>query len=347
MQETRRSAGFTILEILIAIVILVLGISGIIALFPTAIASGAQTVQDTYAAQITQSVMDAISVGVRESRYRVADTGSPVRVWTYFILDHDGVTDPMVPAPQSYSTDPTISMADWCILLPMGKDPNNLSANEPAFVYPSCPPRGADMDGTGSLSAIPGPPDNHQQGNLANLINPSVSDDTRLDSFYKLDFNANSPSSVKRLWIRRVFKLGRYRATTGGADPRVSQALPIGFLPRSVRNEFLGDYEGPPTTGPVDATKRPQLDPYPQYSFAFSMKRAKVDNMTTGPPPGTGPDGKIDDNDNYTSGLYEVHIYVFRNFDSTSDTQGKIASEVIPIPRANCWIKEFTTLMSL
>ena len=51
-----RRKGFTIIEILIAIVVLVLGITGIVALFPTAIESGNQTVEDTYSATITQSV---------------------------------------------------------------------------------------------------------------------------------------------------------------------------------------------------------------------------------------------------------------------------------------------------
>src|SRR5271167_3063026 len=69
MRQTRRSASFTILEILIAIVILVLGISGIVALFPSAIQSGNKTIEDSYSAAITQSVIDAVSVGMRKHAY--------------------------------------------------------------------------------------------------------------------------------------------------------------------------------------------------------------------------------------------------------------------------------------
>ena len=89
-RRLHQASAFTIIEILIAIVVLVLGISGIIALFPTAIDSGNQTVEDSYAAAITQSVMDAISVGVRESRYTLT-TGTPgdERNWTFFIFDHE------------------------------------------------------------------------------------------------------------------------------------------------------------------------------------------------------------------------------------------------------------------
>ena len=58
--------GFTLIEILIAIVVLVLGIVGIISLFPTAIESGNKTVEDSYAAAITQSVVDAIKQSGRD-----------------------------------------------------------------------------------------------------------------------------------------------------------------------------------------------------------------------------------------------------------------------------------------
>lgn len=84
----RRDAGFTIMEILIAIVILVVGLVGIMALFPAAIQSGNRTVEDSYAASIAQSVLDAINVGIRENRYD-RDWGSgPVH---FFIFQHDGI----------------------------------------------------------------------------------------------------------------------------------------------------------------------------------------------------------------------------------------------------------------
>ena len=114
-----RKAGFTIIEILIAIVVLVLGISGILALFPTAIESGNQTVEDTYTATITQSVVDAISVGLRESRYQWTD--STGRVWTYFLFNHDGVVDAPVSFPEDLAragTDGDIWTKDYCIILP-------------------------------------------------------------------------------------------------------------------------------------------------------------------------------------------------------------------------------------
>lgn len=328
----RRRAGFTILEILIAIVILVLGISGIIALFPTAIESGNQTVQDSYAAAITQSVVDAIAVGIREGRYRVEDNSNPKRVWSYFIFDHDGVYDQMVPSPQAYATDPTISMADWCILLPLGTEPNQNPANEPWYLYPSCPSRSFDI-GDGQQVILPAPSDNHTQQNLAALgTNPAQADDWSTQ-LIKPCFDGNN-----RLWIRRVYMLGRYRQNQN----------PTGVPARGIREEFLGDAEGQVApTGP-NYQNRPIVDPYPQYSFAFALRRSKIDNASdpTGPMRG-GPDGVIDGFDKYSNFLYEVHIFVFRNFQGSGDVQGAISTNQRVIPRYNVWIREFVTLMSL
>lgn len=337
MRRTRRTGGFTILEILIAIVILVLGISGIVALFPTAIESGNQTVQDSYAAAITQSVVDAIAVGVRESRYRVEDSSNPKRVWSYFILDHDGVYDQMVPSPQAYTADANIAQADWCILLPQGPEPNLNPANEPFYVYPSCPNKLIQV-GDGVTAAMPSPYDNRSQQNLASLgTTPAAGDD------FGVQFLKDCYDGQKRYWIRRVYMLGRYRQ----GQAATASPTTVGFPERAVREEFLGDPEGATTTGP-NYFSRPVLDPYPQYSFAFALRRAKIDNAgNPGGPTNGGPDGVIDGYDKYSSSLYEVHIFVFRNFDGSQAVQNAIGLNQRVIPRTNVPIREFVTLMSL
>ena len=77
-----------------------LGITGILALFPTAIDSGNKTVEDSYSAAITQSVVDAIAVGLRESRYTwsAPTTGD---LWT-FITQSEASGDAI-----------TITKAEW------------------------------------------------------------------------------------------------------------------------------------------------------------------------------------------------------------------------------------------
>ncbi len=86
--DMRRNAGFTLIEILIAMVILMVGLIGILAVFPAALKAANQAVQDTYAAAIAQSVVDAIHLGLRSSQASFEDGTA------YFILDHDGTTDP-------------------------------------------------------------------------------------------------------------------------------------------------------------------------------------------------------------------------------------------------------------
>jgi prepilin-type N-terminal cleavage/methylation domain-containing protein len=333
--ELKRRRGFTILEILIAIVILVLGISGIVALFPTAIEAGNKTVEDCYAAAITQSVVDAIAVGIRVSQFRVLDRPVVGRAWKYFILNHDGVYDRMVKSPQNFQSDPNISHSDWCILLPQGPDPNVDPTKEPWFVYPSCPQRSFEI-GDGSSVTLPGPYDNHAYQNLINLGNVAVGDDYSV-TFQKMSYAQNP----REIWIRRVYMLGRYAENQN----------PSGVPPRGIRDEFLGDAEGigvstttPPQPG-ANYQNRPRIDPYPQYSFAIMLRRAKIDNC--GATAGSPPDGLIGAFDSFSSSLYEVHVLVFRNFDGTGTTQQAIASGQRVIPRTNVPLREFVTLLSM
>jgi prepilin-type N-terminal cleavage/methylation domain-containing protein len=330
-RSRRRERGFTLIEILIAIVILVLGISGIITLFPTAIRSGNQTVEDSYAAAFTQSVVDAVSVGLREARYRVQDNNG--RWWTYFIIDHDGVYDKMVVSPQAYMPtngggDP--AEQDWCILLPQGPDPNYQSQNEPTFFYPVVtknPVDGIDPPSGGANQGgiLPPPYDARELNNLAN-VNAGNSDDWQLRP---------AADGTMVPWVRRVYMLGRYRY---GMQP-------ASFPPRWYRQEFLGLPSTPGQTGGGIGTDQPVIDPYPQYSFALAITRARVDTAGAGGP-NTPPDGMIGQFDNYSSSLYQLRVMIFRNFDGSSATQAAIAHGA-GIPQSNRAIQDFVTLLSL
>jgi type II secretory pathway pseudopilin PulG len=327
-----RRAGFTILEILIAIVILVLGISGVIALFPTAIEAGNKTIVDTYASAITQSVVDAVSLGLRESRYRTPPDKTG-RVWTYFILDHDGVWDPMSPTPQDYSSmfpvagnSFPVSDADWCIVLPQGKDGNADPAQEPTFNYPAV--RSCDNFGGG--------PNFVDIRNLDALAG-CASGPTAFDDWDKRYWRVNVRGE-NQVNIRRVYHLGRYRRyqeKPGFPSPTTA--------PGSIREEFLGESLN---GNPNDLASRPLVDPYPQYSFALSIRRAKVDNHDTNGQP--VPDGRITAQDTYSSSLYELRILVYRNFDQAPQLQTQISTDASRlIPRSNIPIHEFVTLVSL
>ncbi len=93
---------------MIATAILTLGLVGILALFPVAIHTGKQVVQQSTAVVIAESVAEAIRKGVR-NQLRYSDKSGDA----YFIFKHDGVQD-SVPLTKELEKE----SADYYILLP-------------------------------------------------------------------------------------------------------------------------------------------------------------------------------------------------------------------------------------
>ena len=251
MRQPRSSAGFTLLEILIAMVILMVGLLGILAVFPTAMRSASRAVEDTYCASIAQSVVDAIHLGLR-SAHATTEAGN-----SYLILDHDGVrdldTDRKNGTFQNFVIDKDtsyqkVATRDYCITLP----PINLTGAP--YLYPrkkNDPPRK--------------PP----------------------------NMNAQGPNG-KKMEVTQTYKLGK----DFGKDQSMSQAA--------------RDLEA--------------KDPYPQYSFAFTIRPCK------GPDP-TRPTVNVNQQQPI-AGLYEVVVMVYRNFDPN------------PMKKANDPVREFVTYVS-
>lgn len=158
-------AGFTLIEILIAMVILMVGLLGILAVFPTAMRSATRAVEDTYCAAISQSVVDAIRMGLRSMHAHFGDGRA------FFIFDHDGVLYDGRPLtnPQDWQSDlekdrqssmlsspghggsfdmekpaslMTIQSRSYCILLPDPKmDGTEGGGRGRAFLYPRATPQ--------------------------------------------------------------------------------------------------------------------------------------------------------------------------------------------------------------
>ncbi len=243
-RQRRAGNGFTILEILISIVVLVLGITGIVALFPTAIGSSKATVQDTYAASIAQSVIDAVKVGLRSAKYiHNADS--------YFIFSHDGVLDaaPTNPAVYDDGTDKKWQK-DYCILLPrIGA--NTTVANEPIFLYP-----------------VP----NQTSGTTGSFLGASMDQrhptklDTPTDNF-RAEYHRATTSEEQEVWVGRTYKLGRYR------DGETIPATPPGLVARGIRAEFYNDDI---VVAGLTSDQLVSVDPYTHYSFAMALKRARI-----------------------------------------------------------------------
>lgn len=331
--------AFTIIEILIAIVVLVLGIVGIIALFPTAIDSGNKTIEDSYSAAITQSVVDAITVGLRESRYSFRAAGGAT--WTYFVFNHDGVLDPPPKFPEQYTANQgnyaftpsaggtgNIWDKDYCIVLPQAVSisatgvgtslitgANTAAQNEPNFLYPVPLAPTAEAD----------------QHSDARLASGSVIDNMHLSRWRADRTEERVP------WIPRTYKLGVYRDP---GDPPGIGALPAGMSTGMIRAEFRGEQ--------VVVGGAPQdtiaVDPYPTYSFAFAIQRARID---------TNNNGRIDFNatptpDEFSSNLFQVKVFIFKNFNQAeADTLGPGVNPTSIIPRNNVPIHTFVTLISL
>ncbi len=106
--RTLQRSGFTLLEIMIAVAVLVVGILGVLALFPVALRSGKNTIQDTNAIIITQSVEQAIRSGLAHRKGQ--DKSGK---FTYFIFSHPGVKDPL-----PLEIDQARPSSDYYILLP-------------------------------------------------------------------------------------------------------------------------------------------------------------------------------------------------------------------------------------
>jgi type II secretory pathway pseudopilin PulG len=352
-------AAFTILEILIAIVVLVLGITGIIALFPTAIESGNKTVEDSYAAAITQSVVDAIAVGVRESRYTYRTAAG--RTYTYFVFNHDGVIEqpPLDPANferASWDGDTgdgindksqgSIWRRDYCVILPTAAANNAALANEPNFIYPV--PSYVQDDATESAK------DNDQYG-LMQRSPTRLNANTLTDNLH-IDFLRPSSTIGQQVpWVSRVYHLGRYRQPLGSSNG--GTALPNGpdgspMKAGEVRIDYLGDAVQSSGTG---RERTVALDPYPNYSFSFTLQRARID--TTGGP-GNVPDGKLTaGQDLFSDTLYTLRVRIYKNFDKEAAFElkpGNVADQSSPptgsvqsVPRSNIHIREFVTLIAL
>ena len=83
MKMRMRERGTTLTEILLALIVLVLGVMGILALFPTALQQATESMEDTVSGTIAQSVSQAMVNAMQEAMWDDADQS-----WTV-TLTHD------------------------------------------------------------------------------------------------------------------------------------------------------------------------------------------------------------------------------------------------------------------
>lgn len=133
-EKSNRRDGFTIMEILIAMVVLSLGLLGILGVFPAGIKKTAEIVEDTNAAMIVESVRNSIDMGLRNARI---DDGTD-KGFVYLgegveaLLEDNGHILP-IDITTLDSTPPSLNKAaDYWIKLPSGTDD--------AYLYPRTDP---------------------------------------------------------------------------------------------------------------------------------------------------------------------------------------------------------------
>ncbi|MCI0652002.1 MAG: prepilin-type N-terminal cleavage/methylation domain-containing protein [Planctomycetes bacterium] len=297
-------AGFTILEILIAVAILVIGLLGILALFPVAIYSGNRSVADTCAVIITESVEQAIREGLQHRKGQ-SQNGD----WTYFLFQHDGVLDPLPPKITSASPG-----ADNYILLPSEKERESLSSDPrkaaydrgKVFVYPETDGRNWEIEVGGGTQAFDdtsaGAPPNGQ-GSV------DKADDDR-DEFFEIGVGLSEEDAKAALMPANVKVMRTYQLTNG-------------FLRGDAELETLPEEE------------QRALRNLQNYSFAFAIRRAFNDGSlgiqhfpeTLGRTP-TKTNQIVPANE-----LYEVTIMIFRGFLPGTTTSRPVYSTTILVHR--------------
>src|SRR5436190_14671206 len=67
VRSKTRSRGMTLIEILIALIIMVLGVLGILALFPPALQSGTESMEETNASIIAESVAHGLTAALQSA----------------------------------------------------------------------------------------------------------------------------------------------------------------------------------------------------------------------------------------------------------------------------------------
>jgi hypothetical protein len=296
---TRRT-GFTIMEILIAITILLVGIVGVISLFPVAIKVGGDAIADSLAANLARSVEEAIRAAMKHRKVAYVTGADRKYLLAYFIYEHDGVlnTEEEVVTKDPVPADPLEvkrgGAGDWgldcVVLLPCDSSPSA----DPDRGYGGRNAREARRRAymAGKVFVYPeGDPDESKGRPPANGGgDPRQADDDKDD--FEQDY---SDTDVVRIraeelmpgedWPLRVTRTFRFGPRVLGGD--VDEEL--GGAARGKRRWKL---------------KRDDDDPYRQYSYAFAIRRAYEDSNVCITPRRCAPG-----ND-----LFEVKVMIFRAF---------------------------------
>jgi prepilin-type N-terminal cleavage/methylation domain-containing protein len=251
--------GFTIVEILIAMVVLSVGLLGLLGVFPAGIRKTSEIVEDSNAAIIAEGVRNSIQLALERARIEEGSEKGFIYLGegVEALMDEKGDVMPIDITTHDGTPASINKAADYWVKLPYDSDEE--------YLYPRWNPSVFEMDDYVLLeAAVP--------GGLPREVEP----------------------------VKRVFPCG-WDIVKAAKDPSL-------------------------TTAERDEANK---DPFSQYSYAFSVKEAKV-----GDPPAVTADHS----------LYELTIYIYRNFPSNLFKQGNEMAG-FSNDRHN-YVKKFKTLIS-
>lgn len=81
--------GLTLIEILIALIVMLIGLVGVLSMFPTGISSSSESIEDRISARIADSVVQALTIAMRAATSSDRTSGTPGRARLF----HDGVVN--------------------------------------------------------------------------------------------------------------------------------------------------------------------------------------------------------------------------------------------------------------
>lgn len=88
-KNSRAKSGLTLIEILIALLVMIIGLVGVLAVFPVAIQSTNESVEERMAAAVAESVAHALTVAMRSATPEDSATATQAIV----TLHHDGLSE--------------------------------------------------------------------------------------------------------------------------------------------------------------------------------------------------------------------------------------------------------------
>lgn len=304
----RRPRGFTIIEILMTITILLVGIVGVISLFPMAIKIGSEAISDSLAANLARSVEEPIRAAMRNRSVSYTIGGDRQFLLMYFIYEHDGVYAPVagdersrrVVRKDAVPPDPSDVLRgrrgvetpygsawalDNVVLLPCDTSPSASQGVGYGGATSADARRQAYL--SGKVFVYPeGDPDEGGGASANGRGNPRNADDD------KDDFERHFPD-------RRVVDEWRSRLLPGEEWPlRVTRTYRFGTRLKPGEPERGSGGER------LYEIADDREDPYRMYSYAFAIRRAYEDGNLSREGRRYAPANE----------LFEVKVMVFRGF---------------------------------